>query len=163
MQKRTFFGLWASISRKPWSGPRMFFDQLKSLSGWLLWENFFVAEQIRVFEINGAKHGSLKSGFSVFSGLAVNIFCHLKWGYVWVFRIGVPNFREYRSKNWKWCSLYFWRAIALQWGGLEKDPLVFSHISMRATSPWNFSQIGDMACAAVCRWSAGFYRQTQLT
>ncbi len=79
--------------------PTNVFEQLKSPPGWLLRDNFFVAERIRVFEINGAKHGSLKSGFSVFSGLAVNIFCHLKWGHVWVFRIRVPNFREYRSKN----------------------------------------------------------------
>ncbi len=33
---------------------------------------------------------------------------------------------------------------------------------MGATSPANFSQIGDIACAAVCRWSAGSYRQTLL-
>ncbi len=41
---------------------------------------------------------------------------------------------------------------ALQRGGLEKNPLGFSHISMGSTSPADFSQIGDIACAALCRF-----------
>ncbi len=50
------------------------FDQLKSIPGWLLQDNFFVAERIRVFEINGAKHGFSKSGFSQFSEDSQRIF-----------------------------------------------------------------------------------------
>ncbi len=83
------------------------FGPLKSLPGWLLGDNFFVAERIRVYEISGAKHGSSKSGFSQFSADLLRIFfCRLKWEYAWVLTIGVPNFisirryfREYRPQN----------------------------------------------------------------
>ncbi len=64
----------------------------------------------------------------------------MKWGYVWV----------QKTDNGAVCTL--WRAISLQRGGLEKNPLGFSHISMGATNPANLSQIGDIACAAVCRF-----------
>ncbi len=53
----------------------MFLTSLKAyVPGWLPQDNPFVAERIRGFEINGAKHGYSKSGFSQFSEDSLGIF-----------------------------------------------------------------------------------------
>ncbi len=50
------------------------------------------------------------------------------------------------------CCRSYAAAIAPERRGLGKNPLGDLHISTAPTEPENFSQIGNIACAAVCRF-----------